>query len=73
MIGTKDTEKPVRCPSLEIKTSSMKNRDYGHSRYSRCCLETVELHMETGDHTKRLTSLVFAGVYCWANSCRRSY
>ena len=63
MKGTKDTKEPVPCPILEIKTSSMKNRDYSHSRCSRCCLETVELHMETDDHTKRLTSLVFAGVY----------
>lgn len=64
MIGTEDTEEPVPYPSLEVKFPSMKNTDYSHSRLSRCCLETVELHMETDDHAKRLTSLVFAGVYC---------
>jgi len=54
----------VPCPSLEVKANSMKNRDYSHSKWSRCCLETVELHMEIDDPSKRLTSLVFAGVYC---------
>jgi len=63
MIGTKDTEQPVSSPSLEVKTYSMENRDYSHSRCFRCCLDTVALHMETDDHTKRLTSVVFTGVY----------
>jgi len=29
--------------------------------------------MKTDDHAKRLTSLVFAGIYCWTNSGRHFY